>query len=135
MMQKDVYYNMQADEPDPRNTGTTRSWFFFYKWRAGSTWVPAKEGCEHAESGDCIWFSMNGTLIAKANISLTCFNLQGEKELHFDSDHLLVPTTRFTSDRAYVGRPKHALLFQDLADIPEGKEPSWLQSLLTKEPQ
>jgi hypothetical protein len=132
-MQKDVYYDMQANAPDPRNGGSTKSWWFFYKWRAGLTWVPAKEGCERAEVGDTVWFTMDGMLLARSVISHTCYNLQGEKELHFDSDHLSIPTTCFTSDVAYVGRPKHELVFQDLATIPEGAEPQWLQSWLIKE--
>ena len=132
-MQKDVCYGMQSDAPDPRNGGSTKSWWFFYKWRAGDTWVPAKEGCADAVVGDRIWFAMDEMLLAKALVQQVHYNLQGEKELHFNSDHLLVPTTCYSFKSNYTGRSINELEFVDLSTIPEGEEPEWLKSLLIKE--
>lgn len=129
-MNKNVCYKMRAEDPDPRNSGDTHSWFFFYKWRAGETWVPAKEGCEHGQVGDVLVFEMDGVEIGGALImNVVERNLEGEKELHFDSDQITIPTHAPT-DRLGSWEPHIKL-----ADIKEGEEPSWLKSLLTRKPK
>lgn len=121
-MNKNVYYKMRAEDPDPRNSGDTHSWFFFYKWRAGDTWVPAKDGCMDAVVGDHLVFEMDGQHIGYAAITnIVERNLNDEKELHFNSDEIVVPTLE--------------LVFKRLSEIAEGEEPQWLKSLLTRKPK
>ena len=86
---KNVMYVMRGADPDPRNTGDTKSWFFYYKWRAGETWVPAREGCLDAEVGDRLIFEMDGARVGEVVITeVVERNWRGEKELHFDSDQI-----------------------------------------------
>jgi hypothetical protein len=122
-MNKYVCYKMRSDDPDPRNSGDTKSWFRFYKWRAGSTWVPAKEGCLDAEKNDQLWFSIDGVWIGAVVITdVVEHNLQGERELHFDSDELFIPTDPYPDDTY----PTDAVLIQ----YRDGEEPTWLKRLL-----
>jgi len=124
-MNKNVRYAMQSDAPDPRNSGDTHSWFFHYKWRTGSTWVPAKDGCQLAEKNDQLWFSMDGVWIGTVVISdVFEQNLQGERELHFDSDAIFMPTDEVSAE----GYPTEMVSLQ----YREGEEPTWLKNLLTR---
>lgn len=123
-MCRNLFYRMASDAPDPRNGGDTHSWFFFYKWRAGETWVPAKEGCEDAVAGDYLWFEMDKVSLGAARIShVVERNLQGEKELHFDSDGIQTVVDLTSRSRTWM---------TPLCDIKEGEEPEWLRSLLTR---
>jgi hypothetical protein len=126
-MNKSVCYKMESGSIDPRNGGDTHSWFFFYKWRAGETWVPANDGCLDAEKHDQLWFSMDGVWIGTVVITdVVEQNLQGERELHFNSDAFFVPSDESKDD----GYPTEQVLMQ----CREGEEPSWLKSLLTRKP-
>ena len=132
-MNKTVHFPMRADALDPRNGGDTHSWFFFYKWRAGDTWVPAREGCMDAEAGDTLVFTMDGVMLAVSRVdNVVERNLAGEKELHFNSDEMTVPDELVQCDGVAGYGTTWKIAGPHLCDIKEGEEPQWLKSLLTR---
>lgn len=122
MKKKIVFYRMESAARDPRGTGDTRSWFFYYKWRAGSTWVAAPPGYADADVGDLLYFIMDDQLIGAADITaMAPSNSQGERELHYDSDKISIPTTTVLADD-WQESPTYCV---------EGEEPQWLKKLMT----
>ena len=141
MEKKTVFYRMVATARDPRDTGDMRSWFFFYKWGAGMTWVPAPVGAEDADVGDMLCFIMDDQLIGTADIvSVQPSNSRGERELHYDSDEIAVPMESVlitaTGTHGEEVAPITATIITTvlkrlLRNISEKEQPQWLKNLLT----
>lgn len=139
---------MRTTERDPINSGDMRSWFFFYKWRAGETGIRAPQGHVYdygdvIEKGDRIVFSMDGIVVAIAEVTNVEYLVTwGCNEVFFDSDVMLIPKDFHNFGMLAYGDPIENTVHIDkvaeeavpLDQIPEGEEPEWLKNLLTKRP-
>jgi hypothetical protein len=78
---------MTSDAPDPVNSGDTKSWFEFYKTKAGIVHVPVNE---ELAPGDMLWFLMDGKPVGGASILKCDFNIAtGKYDAYYDSDNML----------------------------------------------
>lgn len=89
---KHFVYQMKALDPAPAGPRdrTTESWFNQYKVRgAGETYVPTRQEYAAAESGDTIWFQMDGTILSCAPfLRMQDDGMNGRKELWYDADRM-----------------------------------------------
>jgi hypothetical protein len=142
---------MLSDWEDPiKSGGDTRSWFFFYKWRAGVTSIKAIDVGPGAyndtvQKGDHLVFCMDGAVIAVAKVLNVEYCVTwNANEVYFDSDTMLIPKNfenmgmlRYSAED---GDGRHMDLVMEsavpLSDIPEGEEPEWLKNnFLMKRPR
>lgn len=91
-MPKHFLYCMNSEDPDPQKTGDTGSWFNHYKVSAGETFVPVEgELYLQAESGDSLWFLLDGFIVGRAKVLRIDHGPLGRGEVFYDSDCLFVP--------------------------------------------
>ena len=84
-------YSMTGDGPDPINSGTMCSWFYFYKWfpdgDGGEVFVPSPPGqFPDIGPGDTLLFVMDGEEVGYVTINKIQMDvLNGNKELWYDT--------------------------------------------------
>jgi len=63
---------MVGQDKDPINSGTTASWFFYYKWRPGEddeVFFPIPEDAVPAiQANDVVWFVLDGKVVGNATL-------------------------------------------------------------------
>ena len=142
-----ILHPMLSDWEDPiKSGGDMRSWFFFYKWRAGVTSIKADDAYnDHVQKGDYLVFCMDGAIIAVAKVLNVEYCITwGRNEVYFDSDTMLIPACFENmgmlgySAESSEGRHMDDVMESavPLSDIPEGAEPEWLKNnFLMKRPR
>lgn len=88
---KHLAYVMVSTSPAPAGDGDTKSWFEYYKWNGGETFVPVSFPFLSAEEGDLLWFVMDGKVLGGApilRVETPSLPVQ-RQELWFNSDDML----------------------------------------------